>query len=125
MPHIFPSQSFYTCCVPLTMTVFGLKDLLNDPGCKVVIYTYRVSRSLSVCVTCMLSVFQAVTLSPAASPRWSSLKARLPSLLLPTFVGLWFLNMAVCIAARLFKIGRASCREECLRLCRSRWSPYH
>ena len=23
------------------------------------------------------------------------------------------------------KIGRASCREKCLRLCRSRWSPYH
>ena len=23
------------------------------------------------------------------------------------------------------EIGRASCREECLRLCRSRWSPYH
>ena len=25
----------------------------------------------------------------------------------------------------VFEIGRASCREECLRLCRSRWSPYH
>ena len=25
----------------------------------------------------------------------------------------------------LQEIGRASCREECLRLCRSRWSPYH
>ena len=23
------------------------------------------------------------------------------------------------------KIGRASCREECLAVCRSRWSPYH
>ena len=23
------------------------------------------------------------------------------------------------------EIGRASCREECERLCRSRWSPYH
>ena len=23
------------------------------------------------------------------------------------------------------KIGRASCRKECRRLCRSRWSPYH
>ena len=23
------------------------------------------------------------------------------------------------------QIGRASCREKCLRLCRSRWSPYH
>src|SRR3546814_19380496 len=23
------------------------------------------------------------------------------------------------------KIGRASCREECVSTCRSRWSPYH
>ena len=23
------------------------------------------------------------------------------------------------------EIGRASCRKECERLCRSRWSPYH
>ena len=23
------------------------------------------------------------------------------------------------------KIGRASCREKCFLLCRSRWSPYH
>ena len=23
------------------------------------------------------------------------------------------------------KIGRASCREECVQPCRSRWSPYH
>ncbi|XP_067099936.1 olfactory receptor class A-like protein 1 [Osmerus mordax] len=91
-----------TRCVPQTMTVFGLKDLLDDPGCKVVIYAYRVSRALSVCITCMLSVFQAVTLSPAVGPRWSSLKAQLPSLLLPTFVGLWCLNMAVCIAAPMF-----------------------
>ena len=25
----------------------------------------------------------------------------------------------------LYQIGRASCRERVLRLCRSRWSPYH
>src|SRR3546814_11879877 len=25
----------------------------------------------------------------------------------------------------LFKIGRASCRKECVSTCRSRWSPYH
>ena len=25
----------------------------------------------------------------------------------------------------LFQIGRASCRERCVSLCRSRWSPYH
>ena len=27
--------------------------------------------------------------------------------------------------ADLDEIGRASCREECYALCRSRWSPYH
>ena len=27
--------------------------------------------------------------------------------------------------SELRQIGRASCRKECLRLCRSRWSPYH
>ncbi|KAG7274907.1 hypothetical protein CRUP_036800 [Coryphaenoides rupestris] len=89
-----------TRCVPQTMNVFGLRDLLDDAGCKVVIYSYRISRALSVCVTCMLSVFQAITLAPAA-PR---LKALLPSLVAPTFAGLWLLNMAVCIAAPFFSI---------------------
>ncbi|XP_069546705.1 olfactory receptor class A-like protein 1 [Brachyistius frenatus] len=92
-----------TRCVPQTMTVFGLKDLLNDPGCKVVIYAYRIGRALSVCITCMLSVFQAVTIAPAG-PRLSRLKHALPSLVLPTFAGLWFLNMAVCIAAPFFSM---------------------
>src|SRR3546814_15756751 len=27
--------------------------------------------------------------------------------------------------AGLLKIGRASCREECVSPCRSRWPPYH
>ncbi|KAJ7998653.1 hypothetical protein DPEC_G00207110 [Dallia pectoralis] len=91
-----------TRCVPQTMTVFGLRDLLNDPGCKVVIYSYRISRALSVCLTSMLSVFQALTLAPAGGPHLSRLKARLPDLILPTFAGLWLLNMAVCIAAPFF-----------------------
>ncbi|XP_068172339.1 olfactory receptor class A-like protein 1 [Antennarius striatus] len=92
-----------TRCVPQTMTVFGMRDLLNDPGCKVVIYTYRISRALSVCITCMLSVFQALTIAPAGA-RLSRLKLALPSLVLPTFAGLWFLNMAICIAAPFFSM---------------------
>ncbi|KAM4613889.1 olfactory receptor class A-like protein 1 [Polymixia lowei] len=92
-----------TRCVPQTMTVFGLRDLLNDAGCKVVIYSYRIARALSVCITCMLSMFQVVTIAPAG-PRLTRLKAMLPSLILPTFAGLWFLNMAICIAAPFFSI---------------------
>ncbi|XP_028302417.1 olfactory receptor class A-like protein 1 [Gouania willdenowi] len=90
-------------CIPQTMTVFGLRDLFNDPGCKVVIYAYRISRALSVCVTCMLSVFQAVTIAPAG-PCLSRLKLATPSLVLPSFAGLWLLNMAICIAAPLFSM---------------------
>lgn len=92
-----------TRCVPQTVTVFGLKDLLNDPGCKVVIYAYRIGRALSVCITCMLSVFQAVTIAPAG-PHLSRLKPALPSLVPPTFAGLWLLNMAICIAAPFFSM---------------------
>ncbi|KAL2077874.1 hypothetical protein ACEWY4_027378 [Coilia grayii] len=92
-----------TRCVPQTMTVFGLRNLLNDAGCKVVIYSYRISRALSVCITCMLSVFQALMLAPA-KPFWVRLKTRLPSLVIPTFAALWFINMAVCIAAPFFSI---------------------
>lgn len=92
-----------TRCVPQTMTVFGIGNLLNDAGCKVVIYSYRIARALSVCITCMLSVFQAVMLAPAR-PCWVRLKTRLPGLVIPTFAVLWFINMAVCIAAPLFSI---------------------
>src|SRR3546814_12927414 len=38
-------------------------------------------------------------------------------------------GLAVLLLALLFlpwrEIGRASCREECVSTCRSRWSPYH
>lgn len=90
--------------IPQTMTVFGLRNLLNDAGCKVVIYTYRIARALSVCITCMLSVFQAVTVAPASGPYLSRLKAMLPQLVFPTFVALWLINMAVCIAAPFFSV---------------------
>ncbi|MFT7814129.1 vomeronasal type-1 receptor 1-like [Arapaima gigas] len=92
-----------TRSVPQTMTVFGLHNLLDDLGCKVVIYTYRITRALSVCITCMLSSFQAITIAPAG-PRWAVLKAQLPHLILPTFFALWLLNMAVCIAAPFFSV---------------------
>lgn len=90
--------------VPQTMVIFGLHNLLNDPGCKVVIYAYRIHRALSVCLTSMLSVFQALTIMPSAGPYLTRLKSRLPQLVVPTFVGLWLLNMVVCTGAALFAL---------------------
>ncbi|KAM9444273.1 olfactory receptor class A-like protein 1 [Clarias gariepinus] len=93
-----------TRSVPQTVDIFGLRNLLDDPSCKVVVYTHRIHRALSICLTCMLSVFQALTLTPSAGPHLTKLKSRLSQLVVPTFVSLWLLNMTVCIAAPLFSI---------------------
>ncbi|XP_037014299.2 vomeronasal type-1 receptor 4-like [Artibeus jamaicensis] len=61
--------------VPETMAAFGLKHFLGDTGCKLVFYIYSVSREVSVGTTCLLSVLQAITISPMSS-RWAPLKAK-------------------------------------------------
>uniref|UniRef100_A0A8D2D371 Vomeronasal type-1 receptor n=1 Tax=Sciurus vulgaris TaxID=55149 RepID=A0A8D2D371_SCIVU len=39
----------------------------GDVTCKLVIYLYRLMRGFSLCTTCLLSVLQAITLSPRSS----------------------------------------------------------
>ncbi|XP_028654598.1 olfactory receptor class A-like protein 1 [Erpetoichthys calabaricus] len=89
--------------VPQTLIEFGFPASLNDMGCKVVVYIYRISRALSVSVTCMLSVFQSITIAPATS-RLNALKANLPQLVLPTFSALCVVNMSIDVVAVLFAI---------------------
>ncbi|XP_027290066.1 vomeronasal type-1 receptor 4-like [Cricetulus griseus] len=49
--------------VPNTMAAFGLKQFLNDIQCRLLLYIERIGRSVSIGSTCLLSVFQAVTIS--------------------------------------------------------------
>ncbi|XP_028751001.1 vomeronasal type-1 receptor 4-like [Peromyscus leucopus] len=49
--------------VPLTMAAFGLKQFVNYFGCKLILYIQRVGRSVSIGITCLLSIFQAITIS--------------------------------------------------------------
>ncbi|XP_027290079.1 vomeronasal type-1 receptor 4-like [Cricetulus griseus] len=53
--------------VPHTMAAFGLKQFLNDIQCRLILYIVRVGRSVSIGITCLLSVFQAVTISQKES----------------------------------------------------------
>ncbi|XP_028714912.1 vomeronasal type-1 receptor 4-like [Peromyscus leucopus] len=50
--------------VPHTMAAFGLMQFLNDFGCRLVIYIQTVGRSVSIGTTCLLSVFQVITIRP-------------------------------------------------------------
>ncbi|XP_051017844.1 vomeronasal type-1 receptor 4-like [Acomys russatus] len=61
--------------IPQTMSDFGLKDFLDDTGCKLIMYIYRITRGMSLYTMCLLSCFQAITINPNNS-RWMKLKLR-------------------------------------------------
>ncbi|XP_026634227.1 vomeronasal type-1 receptor 4-like isoform X1 [Microtus ochrogaster] len=47
-----------------TMAVWGLKPSLNDFGCLLLLFIQGFARNVSMGTTCLLSIFQAVTISP-------------------------------------------------------------
>ena len=59
--------------VSQTMASFGIKDFLNDFGCKGLFYFHRVGRGVSIGSTTFLSVLQAIIISPL-DPDGQSLK---------------------------------------------------
>ena len=72
----------------LDADILGVEDFWNDITCKAVIYLYRLMRSLSVSTTCMLSVLQAITLSPRSSCL-AKFKSRSPQDSLRWLLFLW------------------------------------
>ncbi|KAM6154471.1 vomeronasal type-1 receptor 4-like [Erethizon dorsatum] len=77
--------------IPETMAAFGLKHFLNDVGCKLDFLVHRVGRGVSVSTTCLLSVFQAITISPRSS-RWAELKVISLKYIGPCSISCWVLH---------------------------------
>ncbi|NP_001240515.1 vomeronasal 1 receptor ornAnaV1R3194 [Ornithorhynchus anatinus] len=77
-----------------TLSAWGLRNFLDKYGCKIIFYLYRVARGLAICTTCLLSVFQAVTISPGNSP-WAMIKAKLSKSIIPSCVLFWILNLLI------------------------------
>ncbi|NP_001160758.1 vomeronasal 1 receptor oryCunV1R1599 [Oryctolagus cuniculus] len=80
--------------IPQTMTVFGLKHLFNDFGCKLLLYVQRVGRSVSINTTCLLSVFQVIMITPMNSS-WKYLKVKAPEYTGYSISFCWFMHMVV------------------------------
>ncbi|XP_029429398.1 olfactory receptor class A-like protein 1 [Rhinatrema bivittatum] len=89
--------------LPHALYVLGVGNFFSDTGCKAVIYTARVSRALSICLTCFLSCFQAVTLA-STSVSCMRLKLHLQTQVLPIVFLLLLVNAAFCISPLLFTI---------------------
>ncbi|XP_076426930.1 vomeronasal type-1 receptor 2-like [Peromyscus maniculatus bairdii] len=58
------SMTIISLGVPHTMAAFGLMQFFNDLVCRILIYIQTVGRSVSIGTTCLLSVFQAMTVRP-------------------------------------------------------------
>ncbi|XP_027714985.1 vomeronasal type-1 receptor 1 [Vombatus ursinus] len=86
---------------PLAILYFRRGYFLGITACKIVFYLQRVSRGLSVCTTCLLNTFQAVTISPNNS-RLAKLKVRLLKFTLPSCFLCWIINMILEINVPIY-----------------------
>ncbi|XP_031214657.1 putative vomeronasal receptor-like protein 4 [Mastomys coucha] len=75
-------------------TSFYIRDFLSDVGCKTIVYLERVARGLSICTTSLLSVVQAVTISPR-STLWTKLKPHTAWHVLAFLLLFWIFNSLI------------------------------
>nr|NP_001240375.1 vomeronasal 1 receptor ornAnaV1R3054 [Ornithorhynchus anatinus] len=90
-----------TLGIPETMSSWGLKNFLDSFGCKILLYLYRVGRGLVISTTCLLSIFQAVTISPSR-PWWAEVKAILPRSILPSCLFSWVLSLLIEVTTPMY-----------------------
>ncbi|XP_008574226.1 PREDICTED: vomeronasal type-1 receptor 2 [Galeopterus variegatus] len=93
--------------VPEAMAAFGLKQFMNDFGHKVLLYVHRVGRGVSIDTTCLLSVFQVITINPMNS-RWSEIKVKAQKYTGPSSILCWVLHMLVNIIFPIYMTGKWS-----------------
>ncbi|NP_001240458.2 vomeronasal 1 receptor ornAnaV1R3137 [Ornithorhynchus anatinus] len=93
-----------TSGIPQTMSVWGQRKFLNIFSCKILIYLYRVARGIALCTTCLLSVFQAISISPSTS-WWAGVKAKLPKFILISCLLFWPFNMLIYVSIPMYITG--------------------
>ncbi|NP_001240551.1 vomeronasal 1 receptor ornAnaV1R3230 [Ornithorhynchus anatinus] len=86
------SVTLLTQGVPVLMFLYGTENRLGEVGCQIFVYIRRVTRGLTICTMCLLSMYQAVTISPSTS-RWARLKYRAPESILPSFLFFWIVHL--------------------------------
>ncbi|NP_001160984.1 vomeronasal 1 receptor monDomV1R1264 [Monodelphis domestica] len=72
--------------------IWRLKCLLEELGIRIITYWQTMGRGLSLGSTCLLSAFQAITISPNKS-RWEQLKIRSPKCITQCILLCWVFNL--------------------------------
>uniref|UniRef100_F6VSG6 Vomeronasal type-1 receptor n=1 Tax=Ornithorhynchus anatinus TaxID=9258 RepID=F6VSG6_ORNAN len=68
--------------------------VMNDAECKLFAYVYRITRALCIGTTSLLSVVQAITISPSTSYLFQ-LQVQIPSTIRPVLAILWIPNLLI------------------------------
>ncbi|XP_014683413.3 vomeronasal type-1 receptor 4-like [Equus asinus] len=89
--------------VPQTVVAFGLKHFFNYFWCKLLMYVQRVGRSVSICMTCLLRVFQTIMISPMNSC-WKDLKLKAPKYIGFSVSLCWILYMVVNVIVPMYEL---------------------
>nr|AWV50126.1 vomeronasal type 1 receptor 17 [Nannospalax galili] len=82
--------------LPQTVVAFGLKSFLDEAGCKVIIYVYRVSRGVSLSTTSLLSGFQVIKVCYNTSG-WAGTRIRSPMCIGTCCFLCWILHLLLNI----------------------------
>ena len=80
--------------IPQMIFIWGMTNILGNMECKLVYYIHRLARGLSLCTTCLLSTFQAITISPRTSG-WMRLKDRAWKNILSSCFLCWISNLLI------------------------------
>ncbi|XP_048205264.1 putative vomeronasal receptor-like protein 4 [Perognathus longimembris pacificus] len=94
--HLMFSNAVIICTLGLRdiATVFDFRNFVDNVGCKLLIYLVRVARGLSICTTCLLSMIQAITISPRTT-LWRKLKPQTAWQVLPYLLLFWIINSLI------------------------------
>uniref|UniRef100_A0A8D2DLX9 Vomeronasal type-1 receptor n=1 Tax=Sciurus vulgaris TaxID=55149 RepID=A0A8D2DLX9_SCIVU len=93
--------------IPQTIAALGIKYFFNDLGCKLILYIQRVGRSVSIGITCLLSIYQNITISPMNSC-WKDLKGKAPRYIGFSISICWMLYMVVNSIFPLYMLSKWS-----------------
>ncbi|XP_036599472.1 vomeronasal type-1 receptor 4-like [Trichosurus vulpecula] len=74
--------------IPQMIVCLGIKNFSDHVVCKLIIYLHSMARSVSLSITCLLSGFQLITVSPSNS-RWTDLKIQAPKCIVPSCFFCW------------------------------------
>ncbi|XP_037675360.1 vomeronasal type-1 receptor 4-like [Choloepus didactylus] len=106
LQHLIVANSLvlFSKGVPQTVAALGWKQFPSDYGCKILYYIYRVGRGVSISSTCLLSIFQAIIISPRNS-RWADIKMKAPRYISLSTSLCWLLYMLVNIIIPIYVTG--------------------